>query len=118
MIAAGYGKKKMKPQPKARALFTQYFAKADGNAKKMETNSMKRAVRVGTADAEREKAKAKNVKKAMAEFAASYIHDELTCPLVVGRDEQQINLLLEGMMAAVQVRSLIEEEPLSMVARR
>ena len=86
-------KRKAAPQPKAAAFFTRYLARHNGNTKKMETNTMKRAVREGTADAEREEAKAKTVKLAAGKIAASMFYDALTCPMEVGRDKEKLLII-------------------------
>ena len=92
---------------------TSYFVRRDGNAEKMEINSLKRVVREGTADAKREEAKAKKVKVTAAKVTASIVHDELMCRMEMGRDRQLVHLLLHGMTAAVEVRSLIAGVPMT-----
>ena len=74
---------------------------------------MKRVVREGTTDAEREEAKAKTVKLATGKIAASMFHDALTCPMEVGRDKQLVHLLLHSMAAAAEVRALAAGVPLT-----
>ena len=95
---------------KTKQAFAKYWAGAPpGNGEKMVENERKRVVAKGIADAERDAEGAKKAKKAAAEAAAGVIHDELTCPMEVGRDKELIELTLKGMTAAVEMRHLIDK---------
>jgi hypothetical protein len=85
--------------PKTKQAFAQYFASLAGdNSRKMEKNTMKRVVRDGAAFVERKEKQAKKIKLASAKVAAANLSDELECPRETGRERQQIDLLLKGLI--------------------
>lgn len=89
---------------KTKATSAQYLARVDGNAMKLETNAMKRKQPEGTVDVEVKEKKSKKMKQAAAEAAASYLNDKLTCPIEVGREREQCNLVSEGILGASEIR--------------
>ena len=98
------------PTKKQAAAFLGYFAKMDpDNAKKMEDNEKKRAILQGAIDVAREKEKAKKMKTAAVEYTTGTMYDEQTCPFKDGRDMRAIGLAMMGIMAAVEMRCLIDE---------
>ena len=93
--------------------FVKYFVPVDkDNARKLEDNERKRVVRGGIYDAEQGEAKVKKVKLAAAEAAASIMHNVVMCPLEMERDSQIVGLLLQPMVAAVEVQSVAADAPL------
>ena len=95
--------------PKTKAAFAQYMARrASGNAEKMEKNSRFRAEREGTVDIEKEEEMVKKTRQAAAKVATSDLYRAVNCPLLVGRETQQLSVILQGLVAAVEVRSLVQ----------
>lgn len=104
MAKAGYGGQRTK------AAFESYFSKLPGNASKIEKNTIKQIERDGEMDLEREGRRIQKVKLAAAKVVAASLSDEVECPREEGRERQQVDLLLKGIVAAVEVRSRIEDK--------
>ena len=96
----------------AKAFLGWLTKKVPGNATKLENNEKSRVGREAPVDIERERERVKRAKKAFAdavEATAGNLHDELTCPMKIGRDRQKIALLLKGMTAAVKIQCAVNE---------
>ena len=107
-------KRKAALQPKAAAFFARYLARRDGNTKNMETNTMKRVVCEGTADAKREEANANNVPEnwcKLAEKNAARIQKrfkEENINVVVNVNQTFVNSFMDEMK--VSVRPILSRE--------